>query len=95
MHRQLLPREKIYCTKQVKVYDHNFNTFSDGVVIPHEIYDVKLNEGYITLGASKDTNEFCCDCIKVTSYHRRRPAVHSPSLFPEPPFSIKTGQAFQ
>ncbi|WP_394297764.1 hypothetical protein [Methanosarcina horonobensis] len=37
--------------------------------MPHEIYDVKLNEGYITLGASKDTNEFCCDCIKVTSYH--------------------------
>jgi hypothetical protein len=25
---------------------------------------VKLNEGYIILGTSKDTSEFCCDCIK-------------------------------
>jgi len=46
------------------VYDHDFNTFSNGIVIPHGIYDLKLNEGYITLGNSKDTSEFCCDCIK-------------------------------
>jgi hypothetical protein len=46
------------------VYDHDFNTFSNGVVIPHGIYDVKHNEGYITLGNSKDTSEFCCDCIR-------------------------------
>lgn len=48
----------------MEVYDHDFNTFSDGVVIPHGIFDVKRNEGYITLGASKDTSEFCCECIK-------------------------------
>ena len=47
-----------------KVYDHDFNSFSEGVVIPHGIYDLKRNEGYITLGTSKDTSEFCCDCIK-------------------------------
>lgn len=46
------------------MYDHDFNTFSNGVVIPHGIYDVKINEGYVTLGNSKDTSEFCCDCIK-------------------------------
>ena len=55
---------KVYCTQTVKVYDHDFNTFSEGVVIPHGIYDLKRNEGYITLGTSKDTSEFCCDCIK-------------------------------
>src|SRR5450756_2931998 len=55
---------KVYCTQTVKVYDHGFNSFSDGVVIPHGIYDLKLNEGYITLGTSKDTSEFCCDCIR-------------------------------
>ena len=55
---------KGYCTETVKVYDHDFNTFSDGVVIPHGIYDLKHNEGYIILGTSKDTSEFCCDCIK-------------------------------
>lgn len=48
----------------LKVYDHDFNTFSQGVVIPHGIYDLKRNEGYMTLGISKDTSEFCCDCIK-------------------------------
>lgn len=52
------------CTEALKVYDHDFNTFSQGVVIPHGIYDLKRNEGYMTLGTSKDTSEFCCDCIK-------------------------------
>src|SRR5450759_4553997 len=53
-----------YCTQTVKVYDHDFNSFSEGVVIPHGIHDLKRNEGYITLGTSKDTSEFCCDYIK-------------------------------
>lgn len=35
---------KFYCTGTVKVYDHDFNTFSNGVVIPHGIYDMKRNE---------------------------------------------------
>lgn len=55
---------KLYRKEAVKVYNHDFNTFSDGVVIPHGLYDVKRNEGYITLGISKDTSEFCCECIK-------------------------------
>jgi len=53
-----------YCTHTVKVYDHDFKSFSDGVVIPYGIYDLKRNEGYIILGMSKDTSEFCCDCIR-------------------------------
>ena len=55
---------KVYCTEAVEVYDHDFKSFSDGVIIPHGIYDTKRNEGYITLGNSKDTSEFCCECIK-------------------------------
>lgn len=46
------------------MFDHDFSTFANGVVIPHGIYDLKRNEGYITLGTSKDTSEFSCDCIK-------------------------------
>ena len=34
------------------------------MIIPHGIYDIKRNEGYMTLGMSHDTSEFCCDCIK-------------------------------
>ena len=57
---------EIYCTEAVEVYDHDFKgkEFSKGVAIPHGIYDIKRNEGYITLGTSKDTSEFACECIK-------------------------------
>jgi len=55
---------RAYCTHTVKAYDHDFKSFSDGVVNPYGIYDLKRNEGYITLGTSKDTSEFCCDCVK-------------------------------
>jgi hypothetical protein len=33
------------------------------VIVPHGVYDLKRNEAYITLGTSKDTGEFTCDCI--------------------------------
>ena len=55
---------KCYCTEALKVYDHDFNTFSKGTIVPHGIYDLKQNIGYMTLSESKDTSEFSCDCIK-------------------------------
>ena len=39
----------------------DFPSFSDGSVIPHGIYDIKNNKGYISIGKSKDTSEFCVD----------------------------------
>jgi hypothetical protein len=48
----------------VQVNDHDFQSSAAEVVIPHGIYDLRRNEGYMTLGTSKDTSEFCCDCIK-------------------------------
>jgi hypothetical protein len=54
----------VYCTEPVKVNDHDFFSSAEGIIIPHGIYDVKRNEGYIKLGTSHDTSEFCCDCIK-------------------------------
>ncbi len=44
--------------------DHDFQSSAAGIVIPHGIYDIKRNEGYMTLGTTKDTSEFGCDCIK-------------------------------
>jgi hypothetical protein len=55
---------KVYCLEAVEVYDHDFASFSEGVIIPHGVYDIKQNVGYITLGNSKDTSEFNCECIK-------------------------------
>jgi hypothetical protein len=55
---------EFYGTCELSVYDHDFNSFSKGVIIPHGIYDIVRNEGYITLGTSKDTSEFSCDNLK-------------------------------
>lgn len=58
-------REGKLMTKEViKVYDHDFNSFAKGIIIPHGIYDLKENTGYINIGTSRDTGEFACDCIQ-------------------------------
>lgn len=44
-----------------KVNDHDFRSQADGIVIPHGIYDVGDNFGYLSLGNSKDTSAFVCD----------------------------------
>jgi len=48
----------------IRVFDHDFDEFAEGVVLPHGLYDLKLNRGYIHLGTSHDTSEFACDCLK-------------------------------
>lgn len=53
----------MYTTETIKVLDHDFVSYSDGSIVPHGIYDLKLNEAYITLGVSKDTSEFWCDNV--------------------------------
>jgi len=58
----------LYTREVVPTYDHDFHSFASGVVIPHGIYDVKQNTGYITLGISKDTSEFSCDCLRSWWY---------------------------
>jgi Rhodopirellula transposase DDE domain len=55
-----------YSTGKRTVNDHDFLTFADGQLVPHGIYDVRDNTGYITLGTSKDTSEFVCDNLKST-----------------------------
>jgi len=54
----------LYTQEQLVVYDHDYKSFSDGVIIPHSIYDVKLNVGYIQIGGSHDTGEFACDSFR-------------------------------
>lgn len=68
---------KIYCTGAVKVYDHDFRSFADGVIIPHGIYDTKRNVGYMTLGNSKDTSEFCCECMR--DWWMKHGRIHYPN----------------
>ena len=50
--------------KELHAYDHDFNSFAEGVIIPHGIYDLQHNTGYIHIGISKDTSQFACDCLR-------------------------------
>jgi hypothetical protein len=51
----------VSCKGKPKAYDHDFKSFSDGIIVPYGIYDVGANTGYLTLGVSHDTAEFVCD----------------------------------
>jgi hypothetical protein len=52
-----------FSRQPIRVFDHDFPSFADGVVIPHGLYDLKRNRGYVNLGGSHDTSEFACDSI--------------------------------
>lgn len=47
----------------VDAMDHDFPSASEGKLIPHGIYDVARNAGYLHLNTSHDTSELCCDSI--------------------------------
>ena len=44
-------------------WDHDFPQHRLGVVIPHGIYDVGRNEGYVHLNTSHDTSDFVIDSM--------------------------------
>jgi hypothetical protein len=52
---------KCFCTKTLSVYDHDYEHLSEGKVIPHGIYDLQANKGYISIGASSETADFVLD----------------------------------
>ena len=54
----------LWARETIRVFDHDFVEFAQGVVLPHGIYDLKLNRGYIHLGTSHETSEFACDNLR-------------------------------
>jgi len=52
---------KLYTTAPLKVYDHDYLNLSEGRVIPHGIFDLQLNRGYISIGNSHETASFIGD----------------------------------
>jgi Rhodopirellula transposase DDE domain len=54
----------LYSQQRLRVYDHDFPSYAEGVVIPHGLYDLRYNRGYLHLGTSRDTSEFACDCLE-------------------------------
>lgn len=55
---------KLYTTGEITTFDHDWTSAADGVVIPHGIYDLTQNKGFINLGTTRDTSEFVCDSLR-------------------------------
>ena len=47
----------------IKVNDHDFGSMGSGTVIPHGVYDIGRNQGFIHLNTSHDTSELACDSL--------------------------------
>jgi len=56
--------DSLYGKEAQITLDHDFKTTDSQTAVPHGIYDIKENAGYITIGKSSDTSEFVCDNIK-------------------------------
>ena len=57
----------------IKVNDHDFGSAGTGVVIPHGVYDVGRNQGFLHLNTSHDTSELACDSIAAWWAKHGRP----------------------
>ncbi len=54
---------KIDTQETIETNDHDFGSAGAGVVIPHSLYDVGKNKGFIHLNTSHDTSELACDSL--------------------------------
>ena len=68
---------KLYTRETLATHDHDFPSLAEGKVIPHALFDLFANLGYISLGTSHDTGEFACDSIRHWWYDYGR------ELYPE------------
>jgi len=77
----LLYREgRLYTQQEIQVFDHDWPDLSTGIAIPHGLYDMNLNIGYVQIGTSHDTGEFACDSIRYWWEHYgsiQYPQAHS------------------
>lgn len=52
---------KIWCNKAPHTFDHDYKSLTKGKVVPSGIYDMKLNEGYVSIGTNNETATFLID----------------------------------
>lgn len=55
---------EVYCTQAIQSYDHDFKHLSEGKIVPHGIYDIKRNEGFINIGVNNETAFSITDSVK-------------------------------
>ena len=46
------------------MFNHDWPTLATGVAIPHGLYDITDNVGYIQINTTHDTSELACDSIR-------------------------------
>ena len=72
---------QLYTQTVIQTYDHDFTSAAQGVIIPHGLFDLKRNAGYLYLGTSRDTSEFACDNVaRWWQHYGRRHYPHAESL---------------
>jgi Rhodopirellula transposase DDE domain len=54
---------KIDTRQTIETNDHDFVSMGAGTVIPHGLYDVGKNQGFLHLNTSHDTSELACDSL--------------------------------
>ena len=54
----------LFTRQTIRVFDHDFAEFAQGVVLRRGLYDLKQNRGYLHLGTSHETSELACDCLR-------------------------------
>ena len=60
----------------IEVNDHDFGSMGSGKVIPHGVYDVGRNQGFLHLNTSHATSELACDSIASWWEHHGRREYH-------------------
>ena len=55
---------KSYGQAPQESYDHDYSHLGDGKVVPHGIFDLQKNVGFITIGSSSETAAFIVDNLR-------------------------------
>lgn len=61
-----------YTQAPLEVYDHDWRELATGKAIPHGLYDLSHNLGYVQIGTSHDTHEFAIDSMRYWWQHYGR-----------------------
>lgn len=59
----------LYTQVPIEVYDHDWSSLAVGKAIPHGLYDLNKNIGYVQIGTSRDTHEFAIDSLRYWWQH--------------------------
>jgi Rhodopirellula transposase DDE domain len=54
----------LWCQTAPKVFDHDYPYLAEGKIIPHGIFDIRQNKGFVSIGNSHETAAFVVDNLR-------------------------------